>query len=77
MYVYFLLLNSCSADHDAETAIKKHINETKNANINEIKNLIEISKIPLNKNEMPTIESESQKTVDIQAKVMKKLLQYM
>ncbi|MBB5141648.1 hypothetical protein [Borreliella afzelii] len=75
MYVCFLLLNSCSTNHDIETAIKKHINETKNANINEIKNLIEISKIPLNKNEMPIIEPESQKTVDIQAKVMKKLLQ--
>ncbi|WP_257786990.1 hypothetical protein [Borreliella afzelii] len=40
MYACFLLLNSYSADHNAETAIKKHINETKNANINEIKNLI-------------------------------------
>lgn len=74
MYV-FLLLNSCSADHDTETAIKKHIdkaksshiNKTKNIYIDEIKNLIEIPKATIDKNKISPIKPEEQKTVDSQA----------
>ncbi|WP_421136287.1 CRASP family complement regulator-acquiring lipoprotein (plasmid) [Borreliella yangtzensis] len=73
MYV-FLLLNSCSADHDTETAIKKHIdkaksshiNKTRNIYIDEIKNLIEIPKATTDKNKISPIKPEGQKTVDSQ-----------
>ncbi|WP_424632688.1 CRASP family complement regulator-acquiring lipoprotein [Borreliella lusitaniae] len=37
----FLLLNSCGANHDVSTAIKKHIDETKNTHIDEIKKYID------------------------------------
>ncbi|APJ09305.1 CRASP family complement regulator-acquiring lipoprotein [Borreliella afzelii] len=61
----FLLLNSCGADHATETAIKKHIDKTENANISETKNLIEIIKTTIDKNKLPPIEpEESQETVD-------------
>ncbi|WP_210378124.1 virulence associated lipoprotein [Borreliella garinii] len=57
----FLLLNSCSADHDTETAIKKHINKTKNTYIDEIKNLIETPKATIGKNKISPIKPEGQK----------------
>lgn len=58
----FLLLNSCSADHDTKTAIKKHINKTKNTYIDEIKNLIETPKATIGKNKISPIKPEGQKT---------------
>ncbi len=57
----FLLLNSCSADHDTETAITKHINKTKNTYIDEIKNLIETPKATIGKNKISPIKPEGQK----------------
>ncbi len=62
MYVcFFYFLNSCSADHDTETAIKKHINKTKNTYIDEIKNLIETPKATIGKNKISSIKPEGQK----------------
>ncbi|ACN53393.1 CRASP family complement regulator-acquiring lipoprotein (plasmid) [Borreliella spielmanii] len=57
----FLLLNSCRADHDTETAITKHINKTKNTYIDEIKNLIETPKATIGKNKISPIKPEDQK----------------
>ncbi len=57
----FLLLNSCTANHEAEAKIKKHVDKTKNEYINEIKNLIAIDKESIDKNELLRAKPENQK----------------
>ncbi|MBB6208460.1 virulence associated lipoprotein [Borreliella lanei] len=48
----FLLLNSCTANHDTKPEIKKHVDKTKNEYINEIKNLIATTKESIDKRKL-------------------------
>ncbi|QFI15014.1 virulence associated lipoprotein (plasmid) [Borrelia sp. CA_690] len=60
----FLLLNSCTANHDTETRIKKHVNKTKNEYINEIKDLIATTKESIDKRKLLQAKPVDQNPVD-------------
>ncbi|WP_233421663.1 hypothetical protein [Borreliella bissettiae] len=60
----FLLLNSCTANHDTETEIKKHVDKTKNEYINETKNLIAATKESIEKRKLQQPEPADQSPVD-------------
>uniref|UniRef100_UPI003B216C11 CRASP family complement regulator-acquiring lipoprotein n=1 Tax=Borreliella californiensis TaxID=373543 RepID=UPI003B216C11 len=60
----FFLLSSCTANHDIETKIKKHIDKTKNEYINEIKNLIATTKESIDKHKLLQTEAVDQNPVD-------------
>nr|WP_307880107.1 CRASP family complement regulator-acquiring lipoprotein [Borreliella burgdorferi] len=60
----FLLLNSCTANHEAEAKIKKHVDKTKNEYINEIKNLIATTKEIIEKRKLLQAKPVDQNPVD-------------
>ncbi|ACN93408.1 Borrelia virulent strain associated lipoprotein (plasmid) [Borreliella finlandensis] len=60
----FLLLNSCTVNHDTETEIKKHVDKTKNEYINEIKNLIATTKESIDKRKLLQSKPADQNLVD-------------
>ncbi|ACN93538.1 CRASP family complement regulator-acquiring lipoprotein (plasmid) [Borreliella finlandensis] len=60
----FLLLNSCTVNHDTETKIKKHADKTKNEYINEIKNLIATTKESIDKRKLLQSKPADQNLVD-------------
>ncbi|MCD2371887.1 virulence associated lipoprotein [Borreliella burgdorferi] len=60
----FLLLNSCTANHEAEAKIKKHVDKTKTEYINEIKNLIATTKEIIEKRKLLQAKPVDQNPVD-------------